>query len=64
MHMPFYFPHHREVEFIPGSEDEAAEANAIVEDNPKDVPTDFIAHRVIHQNRTFVDVPVVVHISK
>ncbi|XP_050889075.1 uncharacterized protein LOC127094261 [Lathyrus oleraceus] len=46
------------------SEDEAAEANAIVEDNPKDVPTDFIAHRVIRQNWTSVDVPIVVHISK
>lgn len=62
--MPFYFPHHRELDNISGSEDEVAEANAIVEDNPKDVLTDFIAHRVIRQNWTSVDVPVVVHISK
>ncbi|XP_050909412.1 uncharacterized protein LOC127123212 [Lathyrus oleraceus] len=63
-YVPFYFPHHRELEYIPGSEDEAAEANAIVEDNPKYVPTGFIAHGVIRQNQTSVDVPVVVHISK
>ncbi|XP_050876724.1 uncharacterized protein LOC127080448 [Lathyrus oleraceus] len=63
-YVPFYFPHHRELEYIPRSEDEAAEANAIVEDNPKDLSTDFIAHRVVRQNWTFVDVTVVVHISK
>ncbi|XP_050889100.1 uncharacterized protein LOC127094288 [Lathyrus oleraceus] len=63
-YVPFYFPHHKELKYIPGSEDEAAEANAIVEDNPKDVPTDFIAHGVIRQNWTYVDVPVVVQISK
>lgn len=62
--MPFYFPHHRELEYIPGSEDETAEATAIVEDNPKDVTSDFVAHGVIRQNWTSVDVPVVVHISK
>jgi hypothetical protein len=63
-YVPFYFPHHRELEYIPGSEDEAVEANAIVEDNPKDVPTNFIARGLIRQNWITVDVPIVVHISK
>lgn len=63
-YVPFYFPHHRELENIHGSEDEATEANAIVEDNPKNVSANFITRRVIHQNWTSVDVPIVVPISK
>ncbi|XP_050891028.1 uncharacterized protein LOC127096507 [Lathyrus oleraceus] len=63
-YVPFYLPQHRELEYITGSEDEAAEANATMEDSPKDVTTDFVARGVIRQNWTSVDVPVVVHISK
>lgn len=63
-YVPFYFPHHRELEYIHGLEDEAVKANSIVEDNPKDVPSNFIARRVIRPNWISVDDPIVVHISK
>ena len=60
-YVPFYSPRRRE--YIPWSDDEALEVDAILEDEEEEVPN-FVTHRLICQNWMAVDVPTIVHVSK
>ena len=60
-YVPFYSPRRRE--YIPWSDDETPEVDAILEDEGIEVPN-FMTPGLVCQNWIVVDVPTIVHASK